>query len=59
MTAMTSKTFTAIVHQEGEWYVADCPEAGTVSQGRSFGEAVANMKEATELYIEEADALTI
>jgi predicted RNase H-like HicB family nuclease len=50
---MTTKTFTAIVHQEEDLYVADCPEVGTVSQGKSFEEAIANLKEATELYLEE------
>ncbi|MDR3076552.1 MAG: type II toxin-antitoxin system HicB family antitoxin [Synergistaceae bacterium] len=52
---MTTKTFTAIIHQEGEWYVADCPEVGTVSQGCTIDEAVANLKEATELYLEETN----
>jgi predicted RNase H-like HicB family nuclease len=47
------KTLTAVVHQEGAWYVADCPETGTVSQGRTFDEAVSNLKEATDLYLEE------
>jgi predicted RNase H-like HicB family nuclease len=48
------KTFlTAIIHKEGIWYVADCPEVGTVSQGKSIDEAVINLKEATELYLEE------
>lgn len=47
------RTFTAILHREGNLYVADCPEVGTVSQGRSFDEALANLKEATELYLEE------
>lgn len=50
---MTSKTFTAIIHKEDDWYVADCPEVGTVSQGRTIEEAIANLKEATELYLEE------
>jgi predicted RNase H-like HicB family nuclease len=45
--------FTAVIHQEGEWYVADCPEAGTVSQGKTIEEAIANLREATELYLEE------
>jgi predicted RNase H-like HicB family nuclease len=43
------------VHQEGEWFVAECPEIGTASQGRNFDESIANLKEATELYIEETD----
>jgi predicted RNase H-like HicB family nuclease len=46
-------TFTVVLHKEGDLYVADCPEVGTVSQGRSVEEAVANLKEATELYLEE------
>ncbi len=47
------KTFTAVIHQEGDLYVAQCPELETVSQGRSIEEALANLKEATELYLEE------
>jgi predicted RNase H-like HicB family nuclease len=46
-------TFTAVLHKEGEIYVAECPEVGTVSQGKSVEDAVANLKEATELYLEE------
>ncbi|MDR2175586.1 MAG: type II toxin-antitoxin system HicB family antitoxin [Synergistaceae bacterium] len=53
---MTIKTLTAVIHRESEWFVADCPEAGTVSQGHTFDEAVANLKEATELYLEETKA---
>lgn len=52
-TTMTTKTFTAIVHQEDDLYVADCPEVGTVSQGKTIEEAISNLKEATELYLEE------
>ena len=48
-----TRTFTAIIHKEDDWYVADCPEVGTVSQGKTVEEAVANLKEATELYLEE------
>jgi len=32
---------------------ADCPEVGAVSQGKTVEEAIANLKEATELYLEE------
>jgi predicted RNase H-like HicB family nuclease len=46
-------TFTAVIHKEGDLYVADCPEVGTVSQGRSSDEALANLAVATELYLEE------
>jgi predicted RNase H-like HicB family nuclease len=45
--------FSAIIHKEEEIYVAECPEVGTVSQGLTIDEAVENLKEATELYLEE------
>jgi predicted RNase H-like HicB family nuclease len=48
-----SKLFTAIVHKEGNLYVAECPEAGTASQGETIEEAVNNLQEATEVYLEE------
>jgi predicted RNase H-like HicB family nuclease len=50
---MLSRTFTAILHKEENLWVAECPEAGTVSQGPTVEEAVANLKQATELYLEE------
>ena len=46
-------TFTAVLHREGDFYVANCPEVGTVSQGKTVEEALDNLKEATELYLEE------
>jgi predicted RNase H-like HicB family nuclease len=45
--------FTAVIHKEDNLYVAQCPEVGTVSQGETIKEAIANLKEATELYLEE------
>jgi predicted RNase H-like HicB family nuclease len=53
---MSVKTLTAVLHQEGTLWVAECPEIGTVSQGPSIEEAVANLREATELYLEEFPA---
>jgi len=50
---MTIQTFTAILHKEDDLYVAECPEVGTVSQGNAVEEAIANLKEATQLYLEE------
>ena len=47
------QTFTAVLHKEEEMYVAECPEVGTASQGKTIDEAVSNLKEATELYLEE------
>jgi predicted RNase H-like HicB family nuclease len=50
---MAVRTFTAIIHKEDNLYVAECPEVGTVSQGDNIEQAVLNLKEATELYLEE------
>ncbi|MBW4639262.1 MAG: type II toxin-antitoxin system HicB family antitoxin [Gloeocapsa sp. UFS-A4-WI-NPMV-4B04] len=49
---MANKTFTAIIHKEEDMYVAQCPEVGTVDQGETTEEAIANLKEATQLYLE-------
>ena len=46
-------TFTAIVQKDENMYVAKCPEVGTVSQGKTIEQAIANLREATELYLEE------
>jgi predicted RNase H-like HicB family nuclease len=50
---MTVRTYTAVLFKEEDLYVAECPEVGTVSQGRSIDEAIINLKEATELFLEE------
>lgn len=49
---MGNRTFTAVIHKEGQYqYSAICPEVGTKSQGRSEEEALSNLKEATEMYL--------
>jgi len=50
---MKTHTLTAVLHKEQDLYVAECPEIGTVSQGYTIEEAIENLKEATELYLEE------
>lgn len=50
---MLMRTLTAAVYKEKDIYVTECPEVGTVSQGYTIEEAIANLKEATELYLEE------
>ena len=52
MTTATPQRLTAILYREDEVYVAECPEVGTASQGDSIEEALANLREATELYLE-------
>ena len=47
--------FSAIVEHEGAWYVALCPELDVASQGHTVAEALANLREAVQLYLESAD----
>lgn len=47
-------TLTAILTPAAEGgFVAHNPETGTTTQGESITEALENLKEATELYLEE------
>jgi predicted RNase H-like HicB family nuclease len=57
-TARSSGTrrFTAAVSHEPPWYVARCLEVEVTSQGRTLDDALANLKEALELYFEDAPA---
>ena len=50
---MMKRRFTAVVWREGKWFVAQCLEVDVASQGRTKEEALANLKEALELYFEE------
>ena len=45
---------TAIIYPDPatDWLVAECPEIGTASQGHTEEEALANLQEATGLYLE-------
>ncbi|MBC8204065.1 type II toxin-antitoxin system HicB family antitoxin [bacterium] len=47
------KKFSANVWREGEVFVADCPVLRIASQGITVKEALANLKEAIELYFED------
>lgn len=50
-------TLTAVLTPAPEGgYVAYNPETGTTTQGETADEALANLKEATELYLEEFPA---
>ncbi|MCY7321581.1 MAG: type II toxin-antitoxin system HicB family antitoxin [Phormidesmis sp. CAN_BIN36] len=50
---MKVHSFTAIVYKEDDMYIAECPEVGTVDQGETIEQAIAGLKEATRLYLEE------
>ena len=43
-------SFTATLHREGAWFVAQATEIEIASQGETEGEALANLREALELY---------
>ena len=56
---MKTFEYTAIVWKENKGFVSKCPELGVASCGDTFEEAVANLKEAVELYIENAKELNL
>lgn len=53
---MPRRRLTAAVTKEGKWYVARCLEVEVTSQGETLEEALANLREALELYFEDAPA---
>ena len=48
--------FNVVVTSEPPWYVAICLENSVASQGHSVEKALANLKEALELYYEDDEA---
>jgi predicted RNase H-like HicB family nuclease len=54
LTRSDAMELTAVLtHAEEGGFVAFNPETGTTTQGETVGEAVANLKEATTLYLSE------
>jgi predicted RNase H-like HicB family nuclease len=50
------RPFTATTWREGGWYVSQCLQVDVASQGETEEEALANLKEALELYFEPPQA---
>jgi predicted RNase H-like HicB family nuclease len=50
---------TGVFWPEGDVYVSKCPELGVASCGDTVEEAMANLREAAELYLENARRLGI
>jgi predicted RNase H-like HicB family nuclease len=50
---MKNRVFTVILYKEDDMYIAECLEVGTVDQGETIEQALAGLKEATRLYLEE------
>jgi len=53
------RLFTSVIQREEDLYVALCPELDIASQGSTIQEAKANLQEAVELFLEEADTREI
>jgi len=51
--------YTAVVWKETEGYVSKCSVLGVASYGASFNQAVSNLREAVELYLENAKELDL
>lgn len=56
---MTRATLTATIWQEDNTFVSFCPELGVASCGNSPDDAMVMLKEAVELYLENAQQLGI
>lgn len=52
---MAKLNYHALVWKEGKWYVARSLELEVASQGKTRKEALANLREAVDLYLEDED----
>ncbi|BDI16109.1 HicB family protein [Nostoc cf. commune SO-36] len=50
---MKTRSFAVLIYKEDDMYIAECPEVGTVDQGETIEQAIASLREATRLYLEE------
>ncbi len=53
---MKTMTFSAVLNPEEDGYASLCPELDIASQGDTFDEALANLKEALEGFLETSSA---
>jgi len=51
-----SMRLSAVIRKEGDLYASWCPELDIASQWKTEEEALSNLKEAVELYLEDEDA---
>jgi len=54
---METFDYTVVVWKAKEGYVSKCPELGVANYECSITEATENLKEAVELYLENAEAI--
>lgn len=55
---ITMKNLKYIIYREGDYYVSQCLNIEVASFGTSIDEALSNLKEAVELYLEDDKSLT-
>ena len=55
MATPPGQRFTAIIAKDDNLYVALCPELDIASQGESIEQALANLQEAVDLFLDSAD----
>ena len=48
---MLTRRFEAVIHREGDLYIAVCPELGTASPGYTVSEALANLAGGTRFEV--------
>jgi predicted RNase H-like HicB family nuclease len=51
------KNLKYVIYREGDYYVSQCLNIEVASFGSTIDEALANLKEATELYLEDEKAV--
>ena len=49
----SDRKFSAVITKEEKLFVSYCPELGVASQGKTKQGALANLKEAVELFLED------
>jgi len=50
-----TRQFSSVITKEERLFVAKCPEIDIASQGETIEDALNNLKEAIELYLEDKD----
>ena len=50
--------YNVIIQKEENWYVAKCIDNNVTSQGKTIEEAIANLKEALELFLQDEEPIT-
>lgn len=53
--SLMDRNFTITTWKEGEYYIAQCLDVDISSFGKTYKEAIKNIREALELYLEDVD----